>query len=494
MSLSTDNSIYLLISALILFILLLSIGLFFLYKQLRSLEKKQADSIQQETQHQLETQRLESELKHAVEAFTVQKENTQKQEELTASLEKNNHALALEKQALLERSTSLASQLEKAETTLNAQLEKIQALQSSIERFQQEALLKEAELKHKAERLEAQNKDFEAQKNALKDEFKALSAEILEAREAQFEKTNSDGLSKALSPLKEEFNKFKQRVDQVHTEQTKGQGLMEKELTQLRQMNTQLSDRAENLTNALRQDKKKLGNWGELQLERILENSGLTKDCYRREANYKTDDGHNQRPDFVIDLPQSKHIIIDSKVSLNAYVDAVNASNEDEAIDLMNQHVNAIRTHINTLSSKSYDSLSGLNTPDFVFMFLPNEAAFLAAFEQDPRLFDYAFDKHVAVVTPTTLMPILRTVSTLWRIDKQNQSTEELALSAEKVHTKLAVFLEKFQKLGAQLVTASNSFEDAQKTLSGKGSLFKLIDDFREKGVKVTKKLPQPPQ
>ncbi len=411
------------------------------------------------------------------------------------------------------RETSGQIQLQQLTTTLTAREEKIAELQESLQQATEEQRklrahterLRDAaedyklrltrqqdQLQSEQSYLQRLKEDFAQQKTALKDEFKLLSSTILKARQDELTQTSKTGLDSVINPLKEVLGSFRKRVDEVQTQQAKGQGQLENELKSLRSLNSQLSERAENLTAALRNDKKRMGNWGELQLERLLENAGLDANCYRREANYKTEDGANQRPDFIVDLPEGKSLIIDSKVSLNAYLEAVNASTEAAAVAHLKQHTSHVRTHIKTLSEKGYDSLDLLNSPDFVFMFMPNEAAYLAAFEEDASLFDYAYERKIAVVTPNTLLPILRTVTSLWRIDRQNASTVELAQSAEKVHKKLAIFLEKFERIGAQLSTAHGTFTEAQRTLTGRGSLLGLVKDFEEKGVKVAKNLPEP--
>jgi len=437
-----------------------------------------------------------------------------KNEELENSLQAQRETLSgLESQVSLLREEKANSQVEhqKVISTLEARDQQIDSLQKSISDLEQKAddLMERVEVyrskvedQDKALQIEQNSlatekslierlkDDYAKQSTLLEEKFKSLTTGILKQREQELSQTNQKGLDAVISPLKEVIGTFRKRVDQVHTEQTKGQGQLENELKNLRAMNTQLSERAENLTSALRNDKKKMGNWGELQLERLLENAGLDQHCFRREENFKTEEGANQRPDFIIDLPENKCLIIDSKVSLNAYVDSVNAANEEEAVAQLKQHTTNVRNHIKGLADKSYDSLRLLNSPDFVFMFMPNEAAYLAAFEEDASLFDFAYDKKVAVVTPNTLLPILRTVSSLWRIEKQNQSTADLAYSAEKVHKKLTTFLDKFERVGAQLATVQNSFSEAQKTLSGRGSLLGLVKEFEEKGVKVTKTLP----
>lgn len=373
--------------------------------------------------------------------------------------------------------------------------ESVVDLQRENDEFQMVAAdlkLREAHLSSQREALAEQLSYLELQNQKLEDTFSSLSEKILKARQQDFEKTNSTGMSKVVAPLTQAFESFQKRADAIHDANIEGQAALRNELDNLKEKSAVLGKNAENLSRALSQDKKKLGNWGEQQLERLLENSGLNKDCFRREANFKTVEGDNRRPDFVIDLPENKHLIIDSKVSLNAYVNAVNTEDEAESIVLLDEHVQNIRNHIDDLASKSYNSLPGINSPDFSFMFMPNEAAFLAAFEHQPNLFDYAYNKRISVVTPTTLMPILGTVNSLWRINKQNQSTEILAKSAERVHDKLRIFMEKFQRIGTQLESARKAFDGANTSLRGKGSLINCVDNFKEQGVKIMKTLPEP--
>ena len=355
------------------------------------------------------------------------------------------------------------------------------------------------ELSEKTAQVQAERKameqllaNFEVQKIGLRDEFKVLSEELLRSRQEELEKTNSEGMSKVVQPLKEAFENLQRRTNEIHSANVEGQTTLKNQIETLRERSISLGQNAENLTQALRMDKKRLGVWGEQQLERLLENSGLDKHCYRREANFKTDQNQDRRPDFVIDLPDEKNLIIDSKVSLKDYMDAVSAQEESEVVRFLNRHVERIRSHIDNLAGKAYHSLPGVASPDFVFMFMPNEAAFLAAFEHDPKLFDYAFERKIALVTPTTLMPILVTVSTLWRIEKQNKSTEALADSAQKVHSKLAVFLNHFKGVGDRLQAAQAAYTDSNKTLHGKGGFVAMVDGFKDKGVKVLKELPQP--
>lgn len=347
------------------------------------------------------------------------------------------------------------------------------------------------QLAFEREKLEELRNDFLEQKHALKSEFRILSEGILKERQDDLQKTSKEGIAAILDPLKEEISGFKKRVETVHSESKDGQGQLREHLSTLKEMNRSLSTRAENLANALRNDKKTLGNWGEVQVERLLENAGFDQSCYRREQNFKTAEGANQRPDFVVDLPEQKALIIDSKVSLNAYVDSVNADTEEEALAYMKAHTTNVRNHIKSLAEKSYMSLAGINAPDFVFMFMPIESAYLAAFEEDASLFDFAYDRKIAVVTPNTLLPILKTVQSLWRIDKQNKSSEALAYSAANVHKKMMIFLEKFADIEKKMMSLQSSFSVAKTTLTtGKGNLLKLASEFEELGVRVVKAVP----
>ena len=224
----------------------------------------------------------------------------------------------------------------------------------------------------------------------------------------------------------------------------------------------------------------------------MLEDAGLSKDReYKREDAFKNSDKEIRRPDFVLYLPEDKHIIIDSKVSLGDYNASVNAEDEEESQNYLQQHVKCIRNHISDLADKNYTSLIGINSPDFVFMFMPIETAYLAAFDADRDLFEFAYKKRIAVVTPNTLLPILRTVASLWNVERQNKSTKQIAEAAGKIYDKLRIFCDKFEKVEAQLHTVNKSYDDARKTLTGPRSLISLAEGFKELGVKVNKSLPE---
>jgi len=259
----------------------------------------------------------------------------------------------------------------------------------------------------------------------------------------------------------------------------------------LRDLNQQITAEASQLTQALKGDKKMQGNWGEIQVEMILDRSGLIKGSeYQREPNFKDDDKQNKRPDFIIKLPDNKHLIIDSKVSLVDFNRFVVATDEAEKALALKAHIKAVENHIKSLSEKAYQGIEGMNSPDMVLMFMPVEPAFLAAFQQQPELYNSAFEKRVIVVTTSTLLATLKTVSSIWSIERQNKSARQLAELAGRVYDKLRIVTEKVGKLEQQLGTAQKTCDEVQRSLSGHGSLTTTIGKFQKLGVRVKKELP----
>jgi len=348
--------------------------------------------------------------------------------------------------------------------------------------------LNEQERQHTAEKIRL----LEDNKTQLKQEFENLANKIFQEKQKHFADQSKQGLDALLTPFKEQLNGFRQKIDDVYVNEAKERASLKAQIETLYKLNQRITDEASNLTKALKGDKKLQGNWGEIQVEMILEQSGLKKGReFEREPNFKDDEARNKRPDFVIHLPENKHIIIDSKVSLIDYTRYIEAETDDAKEESIKAYVQCIRNHIKGLSEKGYPKLNGMSSPDFVFMFLPVEPAFIAAFEYDQALFNDAFDSRIVVVTPTTLLATLRTVASLWSIERQNQSARKLADQAGKVYDKLRVFIEKMDKLGGQLNTANITYHDAWDTLKeGRGNLVSQAQRFLELGVRVKKELP----
>ncbi|MEH6450110.1 MAG: DNA recombination protein RmuC, partial [Oleispira sp.] len=253
--------------------------------------------------------------------------------------------------------------------------------------------------------------------------FENLSNKIFSEKQQQ----NKQGLDAILHPFKDQLEGLRKKVEDVHLHDAKDRAVLKNQISELHRLNQNITAEASALSKALRGDKKTQGNWGELVLETVLERSGLRLgEEYVREQNHKADDGQNYRPDVIINLPDDKHIIVDAKVSLNAYNDYVNADDELAQAQFLKQHIDAIRNHIKSLSAKAYQQLPSLHSPDFVFMFMPIEPAFLAAFQHDEKLFMDAFDQRIVVVTPTTLLASLRTIESLWSIERRGRSADEL--------------------------------------------------------------------
>lgn len=353
--------------------------------------------------------------------------------------------------------------------------------------------LAEANTQLSAERSQAEEKQallLEA-KEALTNQFKTLANDILEEKSKRFTEQNQTNIGQLLNPLKERMTEFKAKVEEIHIKDTEQQATLKAELGQLKDLNRQMTEEAHGLATALKGQAKKQGNWGELVLGNVLDRSGLRegKD-FKREVSFNTEDGR-KRPDVVIYLPQAKHLVIDAKVSLNAYTRYVNAEDDLLRQQALQEHVNAVASRIQELSNRAYFELPGLNTPEMVFMFIPIESAFVEALRADENLFQKAIEQNVLVATPTTLLTSLNIVRQLWRFEEQNAHTAELADRAGKVYKKLVSFLGSMEAVGKQLDKAKESFGTAMGQLyTGKGNLIGQAKEFEKLGVSVQTPLP----
>jgi DNA recombination protein RmuC len=326
----------------------------------------------------------------------------------------------------------------------------------------------------------------------LSNQFKSLAGEILEDKSKRFTEQNQTNIGALLGPLKTQIHEFKAKVEDIHLKDTEQQATLKAELNQLKDLNRQITEEAHGLATALKGQSKMQGNWGEMVLENILDRSGLRPGKeFRREVSFNTETGRS-RPDVIVYLPQEKHLVIDSKVSLNAYTRYVNAEGEIERQLALKEHVAAISSRIKELSDRNYFELPGLNSPEMVFMFIPIESAFVEALRADDTLFQKAIEQNVLVATPTTLLTSLNIVRQLWRFEEQNAHTAELADRAAKVYKKLNTFLGSMEGVGKQLDKAKDSFNTAMTQLySGKDNLIKQANDFKKLGVAVKETFPE---
>ena len=330
-------------------------------------------------------------------------------------------------------------------------------------------------------------------KRELKDQFRTLVSEIFDEKDQKFSQQNIEKLDAILNPFNQQLNEFKKKVDDAYYNESKQRASLLTEVKSLRELNQQLNKDAINLTRALKGDNKLQGTWGELILERVLEQSGLRKGHeYEVQGGFRDSDNKVLKPDVIIHLPQNNDIIVDSKVSLLAYEKYSSASSKELQNQALTEHVNSITSHIKSLSDKDYSSLKGIKTLDFVLMFIPIEPAFMAAFGHNEQLFTDAFNHKIIVVTPTTLLATLKTIENLWRYEKQNQNAREIADRAGNIYDKFRGFIEDIEKLGKQIDNTQTTYHDALNKLTrGKGNLVNQAQRLLDLGVKVKKEIPK---
>ncbi len=327
----------------------------------------------------------------------------------------------------------------------------------------------------------------------LKVQFENLANKIFAERSQQFSDQNKSSMEHIVSPIKQQLTDFKQRIELVYDNETKDRISLREEIVSLRRDTEKMNLEALNLTKALKGDKKIQGNWGEMILEKVLEQSGLRKDIeYQTQGVFRDQDNNLFKPDVIIRLPEDKDVVVDSKVSLLAYEKYCSTEDEQERVDALKAHTKAVRDHIKGLSSKDYSGLKGLRSLDFVLLFMPIEAAFMAAFQADEKLFTDAFEHKIVVVTPTTLLATLKTIENIWRYERRNENAKIIADKAGTLYDKIRGFVEDLEKLGSQLSTANKTFDGVMNKLtSGNGNLIRQASSFVDLGVKVKKTLPK---
>jgi len=406
---------------------------------------------------------------------------------------KKENAFILEKselnQSLMrfeERANNLQNEKTELQTSLFQEREKTEKLNRSVS-------ISATERKNLEEKLNSQKQELEDLQKRFTSEFENIATKILKENSREFSNSNQKNMNEILSPIKEKLVSFEKKVEETYDKELRDKISLREEVKKLYDLNTKISDEANNLTKALKGDVKKQGNWGEVVLERILERSGLTKGQeYDREVAMKNDDGQAIRPDVIIRLPEEKHIIVDSKVSLVAYERLVNATNDDERELFQKEHISSFKSHIKGLADKHYQSSASLNTPDFVLMFVPIESSFSVAVQADQELFGYAWDNKIVVVSPSTLLATLRTISSIWKQENQNKNVMEIARQGGALYDKFVGFVEDLIKLGKQMEGAQKIYQESVKKLyDGTGNLVGRAEKIRTLGAKVKKKLPQ---
>lgn len=355
---------------------------------------------------------------------------------------------------------------------------------------------REQQLFHLEESLQTQKAELGQLQQRFKTEFENIANRLLEEKSQRFTAQNAQQLQTVLNPLKEKIKEFEENVDRKFLEETREKSSLKKELEQLHSLNRQLSQDAHNLATALKGQSKMQGDWGEFQLETLLEKSGLQKGIhFLTQVTFRDDDGAAKRPDFIIQLPENKHIIVDSKVSLTAFERYFNAGDPTEREQHLKAHVASLRNHVDNLSRTNYQTLYQINTPDYLLLFVPLESALTAAAQADPKLFDDALDRNIVLVTTSSLLASLRTIAHLWKQEKQTRSVLEIARQSGLLYDKFVAFVEDLKTVGARLDNARTAYDDAMHKLVNAGrpgdTLIGKAEKIRELGARATKSLPQ---
>ena len=347
---------------------------------------------------------------------------------------------------------------------------------------------KVTELKNLEEKLQENKTEVSKLQEKFTKDFELLATRILEDKSAKFTEQNKENLKSILNPLQEKIQTFEKKVEDTHKESIDYHAALRQQILGLKDLNIQMSKETVNLTKALKGDSKTQGNWGELVLERVLEKSGLEKNSeYFVQQSFITNEGKRILPDVVIHLPDSKKMVIDSKVSLTAYEQYVNSDDDEAKNQYIKEHVNSLKRHIEQLSDKKYEDIYKIDSPDFVLLFIPIEPAFAVALNYDNQLYNKAFEKNIVIVTPTTLLATLRTIDSMWNNEKQQRNAIEIALQAGRLYDQFVGLTDDLIKVGNQLKTVQTSYDGTMKKLTGQGNLIRKVETIRKLGAKGSK-------
>ncbi len=342
--------------------------------------------------------------------------------------------------------------------------------------------------------LDSQKEEITKMQEVAKTEFQNLANKILEEKTLKFTEQNQQNLKNILNPLQEKITDFEKKVENTHKESIDYHAALRQQIIGLKDLNVQMSKETVNLTKALKGDSKIQGNWGELVLERVLEKSGLEKGReYEIQKSFVTEEGNRVQPDVVINLPDGKKMIVDSKVSLTAYEKYINEDEEEQKSAFLKEHVNSLKRHVEQLGNKNYQHLYEMESPDFVLLFIPIEPAFAIALNEDTQLYNKAFEKNIVIVTPSTLLATLRTIDSMWTNQKQQDNAIEIARQAGALYDKFEGFVTDLVKIGKKMDEAKSEYEGAMnKLVDGKGNLITSVQKLKIMGAKAKKSLPDP--
>ena len=420
---------------------------------------------------------------------TSQKKHSEIKDKIS-DLEKENEfsseRFEMEKKSFDEKLSTVKEEKSLLETKLDEERKKSGELSNKFIRAEENN-------KNLNEKLEIQKSEIEELQKKFTTEFENIANKILKQNTIDFASSNQKNIGDLLNPLKEKIDVFEKKVQETYDKELRDNISLKEEVKKLFDLNQKISQEANNLTKALKSDTKKQGNWGEIILERVLERSGLVKGQeYEVQSSVRNEQGDMIRPDVVVNLPESKHIVIDSKVSLIAYDSFVNSEDPIAKEKFLKQHIFSIKNHIKELSDKNYQNAILFDSPDFVLLFMPIESAFSLAIQQDVDLFNFAWEKKIVIVSPSTLLATLRTVSSIWKHEKQTKNALEIARQSGSLYDKFVNFLSDLEKIGTQLDTVQKTYNEAHKKISsGSGNLITKAERIKDLGAKTSKSIPE---
>jgi DNA recombination protein RmuC len=385
-----------------------------------------------------------------------------------------------------ERADNLKIELDKLKKELDSEREKLSEAMRSLEGSR-------SYLRAQQEKIDEQKAEIRNNQEKFNKDFELIASRILDEKTKKFTEENRTNLDIILNPFKENIKAFEEKVEKVYKAESDERNVLKGHINQLIEQSNLMNLETQNLTKALKGDNKKQGNWGEMILERVLERSGLVKDQeYRIQASHQSSEGGRFQPDVVIDLPDDKHLIIDAKVSLIAYERLVNSETDEDRDLFTKQHIASIRNHIQELSSKNYSELYKINSPDFVMLFIPIESSFGIAVQKDAELFNFAWDKRVVIVSPSTLLATLRTIASMWKQERQNRNVMEIARLSGEMYDKFVGFVGDMEGIGKNLRLSQDAYDKAlNKLSSGRGNLSITAEKIKKLGAKTGKQLDQ---
>jgi DNA recombination protein RmuC len=398
-----------------------------------------------------------------------------------------------DKASLEEKVNGLLQQIEQLKTHVQETVQERETIRTEKESLAIQLSKKEGDFDNLWERNKEQKQEVEQLQEKFTKEFENLANKILEEKTNKFTEQNKENLKNILSPLQDKIQLFEKKVEDTHKESIDYHAALRQQILGLREMNAQMSKETLNLTKALKGDSKMQGNWGELILERVLEKSGLEKGReYEVQQSFTTDEGNRVFPDVVINLPDGKKMIVDSKVTLTAYERYINEEDDDAKAQHLKEHVMALKRHVDQLSAKNYHDLYQMESPDFVLLFIPIESAFALALNEDTSLYNKAFEKNIVIVTPSTLLATLRTIDSMWANQKQQENAMEIARQAGGLYDKFQGFVDDLIKVGNKIKDSKTEYDNAMnKLVEGSGNLVNRVENLKKMGAKAKKSLPE---